>query len=107
MSVNALCYGIQNEQFVCSPCAAGVDVETIQCAICRKSKGAMKKTTCDGWVHVICGLFTKEVEFCNTEAMEPIDVSKVKQSKKKKCIFCEGPYGTFKCMKCTSRVMWT
>lgn len=99
LRVHALCYGIQNGKFVCSPCAAEVDAKTIQCAICQKSEGAMKKSTNGGWVHVICGLFTKDVEFCNIETMEPIDVSKLKQSKKRKCFYCEGPYGTFKCMK--------
>lgn len=99
IQVHVLCYGIQDEQnFICSPCAN--KVTSIDCAICGKKDGAMKKTTDDRWVHVICAFFTKKAQFIDTNSMEPVDISSVKAPKQPiECVFCEQTVGTFKCSK--------
>lgn len=98
---HVLCYGIINrENFTCSPCMNEVDSKMINCVICKKTAGAMKKTTEKAWVHIICALFTAGVAFIDEETMEPIDVSKMIQPKQKKiCVFCSDTDGVFKCGK--------
>lgn len=97
LEVHVLCYGIQNvEKFVCSPCIAKAGV--VRCALCEKPGGAMKKTTDDRWAHVLCTFFTADSRFVDTSTMEPIDITKIKQPRKKlPCVFCNETCGTFKC----------
>lgn len=100
---HAMCYGITDvDNFVCSPCINGVSLDLIECGICHRGQNALKKTTNEGWVHVVCALFTNGAEFVDKTAMEPIDITKVVQSKKKlMCVYCDGKFGTLKC--CTKK----
>lgn len=99
LQVHVLCYGIENtEKFICSPCNGGV--ENVQCALCEKSGGAMKKTTDNRWAHVICTFFTADAQFDDSFSMEPINITKVKPKKTQlACVFCNETAGTFTCCK--------
>lgn len=99
LAAHVLCYGIIDvDKFVCSPCGNDISLDEVKCEICHRGQNALKKTTSEGWVHVICALFSKGVEFVDTTAMEPIDTTKFSQSKKpKSCVFCDEKFGTLKC----------
>lgn len=99
ISVHMMCYGIEqfSKTWKCSPCRSGRD--GIVCALCRQVGGAMKKTVCQKWVHVICTLFTDGTRFVDKKKMEPIDISRVSNSKRNKiCVFCEKTTGF--CCRC-------
>lgn len=52
LQVHIMCYGIKDvDYFVSSPCNAEAGV--VQCSICAKPGGALKKTTDDRWAHVL------------------------------------------------------
>lgn len=94
LKVHVLCYGIENldAEFKCSPCQSNVSQS--MCILCMKNGGALKKTTCDGWVHVLCALFIEGCRFLDNNVMEPVDISRVSESKRnKKCCFCENDDG--------------
>lgn len=100
VSAHVLCYGIQNtDDFKCSPCAKDIASSSISCALCNKTGGAMKITTDERWVHVICVFFEPNSAFMNNETMEPVDIGKVNIRKKFDCIFCTEKFSTFKCAK--------
>lgn len=95
VKVHIYCYGItgQLEKWKCSPCQSGKS-KFAKCQLCLQKQGAMKQTSCDKWIHVICALFTDGVEFMNQESMEPIDITKVSKSKlNKRCSFCYNTLG--------------
>lgn len=100
VKVHMLCYGIQSRRnFVCSPCIQKVKSDLVTCVLCSKKGGAMKLTTDRRFVHVICALFVKNTQIANSDTMEPINITKVRFPKiKLPCIFCEGTYGTLKCV---------
>lgn len=94
LSVHILCYGIESsdETWNCSPCEAGAS-EAV-CKLCVQNGGALKKTTCGGWTHVLCALFTEGCDFVDNNVMEPVDISKVSDSKRNKmCVFCKNDRG--------------
>lgn len=103
------CVGAEgkNENWMCSPCRSGKR-KIASCRLCFYKGGVMKETLCKGWVHVICALFTDGVSFQNLVTMEPVDVSKVSQTKRNKlCIFCYKRQG-YCCLcsnpKCNDRI---
>lgn len=96
VKVHTLCYGIEidsdDENWKCSPCNTGSDSPV--CKLCVQNGGAFKKTTCGGWVHVLCGLFTEGCNFLDNNIMEPVDISLVSDSKRNKtCVFCKSDCG--------------
>lgn len=104
VSIHKLCYGITEKpgDFVdvwwCSPC--GIGKVGAVCELCWKSGGALKKTTCGNWVHVLCALFTENVIFVNKSRMEPVKILHVsKENRGKKCCFCFENGGI--CVKCS------
>lgn len=102
LQVHKLCYGIRKcKNFLCSPCLENVNANEISCALCGKNGGAVKKTTNDKWVHVICTLFIEGTLFVDNQKMEPVDITNVPKSKyNKKCVFCNEKYGaSLKCSK--------
>lgn len=103
LAAHVLCYGIIDVgNFVCSPCVSDVSLDKIECEICHRGQNALKKTTSEGWVHVICALFSNGIEFVDIKAMEPIDTTGFVQSKKQMlCVYCNGKLGTLKC--CTKK----
>uniref|UniRef100_A0AAQ4P003 Lysine-specific demethylase 4B n=1 Tax=Gasterosteus aculeatus aculeatus TaxID=481459 RepID=A0AAQ4P003_GASAC len=70
----------------CSDCFA---VE--ECCLCNLRGGALKTTTDNRWVHVICAIAVAEARFVNAIEREPVDVSAVPETRKNlKCVFCHG-----------------
>lgn len=104
IGVHKLCYGITTpsgdaDPWWCSPCSIGRHSEAI-CELCSQSCGALKRTTCGRWVHVICSLFIEGTMFKNKNRMEPVDISSVAQKNHgKKCNFCSKVCGV--CCKCS------
>lgn len=94
LKVHILCYGVESfgENWMCSPCLESADQPV--CKLCVQSGGALKKTTCGGWVHVLCGLFIEGCEFLDKNLMEPVDIKNVSDSKRNKmCIYCQNDQG--------------
>lgn len=98
LKVHILCYGIKNDvnvnesatfKWKCSPCQRGI-LEPIVCELCHQPNGAFKQSVCGKWVHIICALFTDDVQLDNAIEMEPIHLSKVLDSKRQQrtCAFC-------------------
>uniref|UniRef100_A0A7N8WRD8 Lysine-specific demethylase 4B n=1 Tax=Mastacembelus armatus TaxID=205130 RepID=A0A7N8WRD8_9TELE len=92
MQVHASCYGVKpdsvGESWICSRCAARAGTE---CCLCNLRGGALKTTTDNRWVHVICGIAVAEARFVNPIEREPVDVTAVPETRKNlKCVFCHG-----------------
>lgn len=92
VAVHRLCYGIQNdydENWKCSLCKKGIR-QKVLCKLCCQTEGAFKPVVGGSqYVHVVCGLFTDGVVFEDADLMEPINISKVSNSKRNKmCSFC-------------------
>lgn len=108
VKVHMLCYGIENfeENWKCSPCSQ--DKSNCLCVLCLQGGGSMKRTVCNKWVHVLCALFTNDVVFVDENLMEPVDVSKISDSKRNRtCAFClktEGFCSLCSSSKCKNRL---
>ncbi|XP_059197897.1 lysine-specific demethylase 4B [Centropristis striata] len=93
MQAHASCYGVKpdsvSDSWMCSRCAAGA--WTVECCLCNLRGGALKTTTDNRWVHVICAIAVAEARFVNAIEREPVDVSAVPETRKNlKCVFCHG-----------------
>lgn len=89
ISVHMLCYGIENytNKWKCSPCR--LRIKEPMCSLCEQKNGALKKTVCGNWAHVICALFTEGVRFMDVNKVEPIDIGNLSDAKRKAaCHFC-------------------
>ncbi|KAM6922077.1 lysine-specific demethylase 4B [Xenentodon cancila] len=107
MQVHASCYGVKPDSvrgsWTCSRCATGT--WTVECCLCNLRGGALKVTTDNRWVHVICAIGVPEVRFVNAIEREPVDVSAVPENRKNlKCVFCHGrnpSQNRGACIQCT------
>ncbi|XP_074490731.1 lysine-specific demethylase 4B isoform X1 [Sebastes fasciatus] len=93
MQAHASCYGVKpesvSEPWMCSRCATRA--WTVECCLCNLRGGALKTTTDNRWVHVICAIAVPEARFVNAIEREPVDVSAVPETRKNlKCVFCHG-----------------
>lgn len=91
LQVHASCYGVKSdtkqEGWMCSRCSAVA--WTAACCLCNLRGGALKMTTDDRWVHVICAIAVAEARFVNAVEREPVDVSAIPDTRKSlKCIYC-------------------
>uniref|UniRef100_A0A8C2B5P4 [histone H3]-trimethyl-L-lysine(9) demethylase n=1 Tax=Cyprinus carpio TaxID=7962 RepID=A0A8C2B5P4_CYPCA len=91
LQVHASCYGVnpdtKQEGWMCSRCTAAE--WTAACCLCSLRGGALKKTTDDRWVHVICAVAVAEARFVNAVEREPVDVTAVPDTRKSlKCVYC-------------------
>ncbi|KAI4886882.1 hypothetical protein NFI96_022586, partial [Prochilodus magdalenae] len=91
LQVHASCYGVRpdtkQEGWMCSRCAAVA--WTAACCLCNLRGGALKMTTDDRWVHVICAIAVAEARFVNAVEREPVDVMAIPDTRKSlKCIYC-------------------
>ncbi|XP_029905184.1 lysine-specific demethylase 4B isoform X2 [Myripristis murdjan] len=91
LQVHASCYGVKLDtvgaSWMCSRCAAGA--WTVECCLCNLRGGALKTTTDNRWVHVICAIAVAEVRFVNAIERQPVDVSAVPEKRKNlKCVYC-------------------
>lgn len=70
------CFGITLREhgpsgpWYCPSCASGKD---IVCALCLQVNGALKRSTDDQYVHVICGLVVPETSFKDVPTLEPVE----------------------------------
>lgn len=103
INVHVLCYGIDEEStdlWWCSPCVSNEYQPS--CELCMKRGGALKKTSCAKWVHVICALFTVGVKFVDKTLMEPVDISNIPTvNRNKKCMLCRRARGV--CCQCSQK----
>ncbi|KAF4097361.1 hypothetical protein G5714_021369 [Onychostoma macrolepis] len=91
LQVHASCYGVnpdtKQEGWMCSRCTAAE--WTAACCLCSLRGGALKRTTDDRWVHVICAVAVAEARFVNAVEREPVDVTAVPDTRKSlKCVYC-------------------
>uniref|UniRef100_A0A8C2J029 Lysine-specific demethylase 4B n=1 Tax=Cyprinus carpio TaxID=7962 RepID=A0A8C2J029_CYPCA len=90
LQVHASCYGVnpdtKQEGWMCSRCTAAE--WTAACCLCSLRGGALKKTTDDRWVHVICAVAVAEARFVNAVEREPVDVTAVPDTRKSLCVYC-------------------
>ncbi|TSK53732.1 Lysine-specific demethylase 4B [Bagarius yarrelli] len=106
LQVHASCYGVKpeppQESWMCSRCCAVA--WTAACCLCNLRGGALKLTTDNRWVHVICAIAVAEARFVNAVERGPVDVSAIPDTRKSlKCVFC---YKTTKqicgaCIQCS------
>ncbi|XP_006792065.1 lysine-specific demethylase 4B [Neolamprologus brichardi] len=107
MQVHASCYGVKpdsvGDSWMCSRCAAGA--WTVECCLCNLRGGALKTTTDNRWVHVICAIAVAEARFIDAIERGPVDVSAVPETRKNlKCVFCHGKVASQNrgaCIQCT------
>lgn len=102
LQVHASCYGIAaqtvKDGWMCSRCSTVAF--TAACCLCNLRGGALKMTTDNRWVHVICAIAVPEVRFVNAAAREPVDVSAIPDNRKKlMCVYCHKP-GKAPCGAC-------
>uniref|UniRef100_A0A8C5DHP9 Lysine-specific demethylase 4B n=1 Tax=Gouania willdenowi TaxID=441366 RepID=A0A8C5DHP9_GOUWI len=93
MQVHSSCYGVKpdsfNDSWMCSRCVSRA--WTVECCLCNLRGGALKITTDNRWVHIICAIAVAEARFVNAVEREPVDVSAVPETRKNlKCVFCHG-----------------
>ncbi|CDQ82804.1 unnamed protein product [Oncorhynchus mykiss] len=92
LQVHSSCYGVSldtvhNQSWMCSRCTALA--WTADCCLCNLRGGALKMTTDNRWVHVICAIAVAEARFVNAIAREPVDISAIPDSRKSlKCVYC-------------------
>uniref|UniRef100_A0A8C1R9Y1 [histone H3]-trimethyl-L-lysine(9) demethylase n=1 Tax=Cyprinus carpio TaxID=7962 RepID=A0A8C1R9Y1_CYPCA len=91
VQVHASCYGVATHEvspvWTCDRCVSG-DLAA-GCCLCNLRGGALKRTSDDRWVHVMCAVGLPEVNFIDVVKRAPIDISAIPvQRYKLKCIYC-------------------
>ncbi|XP_017268997.1 lysine-specific demethylase 4B [Kryptolebias marmoratus] len=107
MQVHASCYGVRPDSvrysWTCCRCAAGAWTE--ECCLCNLRGGALKRTTDNRWVHIICAIGVAEARFVDAIEREPVDVSAIPETRKNlKCVFCHATSPNLNrgaCIQCT------
>lgn len=99
IKVHQLCYGVVNysNNWLCSFCKTNIDVDARKCELCPMTAGALKKTTNNKFVHVVCALFTPGVILLNpATTMQPVNLRGIhKKLYGLLCYICEknGKFG--------------
>ncbi|XP_016298926.1 lysine-specific demethylase 4C isoform X2 [Sinocyclocheilus anshuiensis] len=91
VQVHASCYGVAAQDvspvWTCDRCVSG-DLAA-GCCLCNLRGGALKRTSDDRWVHVMCAVGLPEVKFIDVVKRAHIDISAIPvQRYKLKCIYC-------------------
>ena len=79
IAIHKACYGIQaipDGDFFCEKCKftrRHRDAK-VSCVMCPFEDGAMKQTTNQGWIHVVCAIWYPGTWITNLSAMGPVDV---------------------------------
>ena len=60
---------LPSEHWSCNTCSLDISPK---CELCPNTGGAMKSTKTGLWVHLICALWTPEIDIDCVEKMEPI-----------------------------------
>lgn len=93
VKVHQVCYGSRGDakEWKCSPCMV-TNSKFISCLLCHQKHGAFKYTTCKKWIHVVCAIFTDNINIIDENT---IDTSKITETKLRKiCVFCYNTKGT-------------
>ncbi|RNA14233.1 AF-10 isoform X3 [Brachionus plicatilis] len=112
VAVHQCCYGILNvpdDSWYCGSCKHKIELASnalkskcwhggrhlhdqfkkLTCELCPCRDGALKRTQCNKWAHVVCALYIPEISFGNVKTMEPIILKDIKcQRFDKKCSLC-------------------
>ncbi|KAM6962530.1 lysine-specific demethylase 4B [Aplochiton taeniatus] len=106
VQVHASCYGVKPHSgsgwWTCSRCTAEAWKE--DCCLCNLRGGALKTTTDNRWVHVICAIAVAEARFLNALERDPVDISAVPETRKSlKCVYCHESTGQTRgaCIQCS------
>ncbi|XP_053559148.1 lysine-specific demethylase 4B [Bombina bombina] len=91
LQVHASCYGVSpdlvSENWTCSRCTASA--WTADCCLCNLRGGALKITTDNRWVHIVCAVAVPEARFLNLVERQPVDVSPIPEQRcRLKCVYC-------------------
>ncbi|TKR87480.1 hypothetical protein L596_011871 [Steinernema carpocapsae] len=105
IAVHQDCYGVPyvpEGQWFCRRCQISPSI-AVPCAACFQSTGALKRTTCGRWAHVVCTIWVSEMHFGNTAFMEPIENVDValKRRRKLRCVVCKRKGGA--CLQCSKK----
>ncbi|KAK0412051.1 hypothetical protein QR680_006008 [Steinernema hermaphroditum] len=105
IAVHQDCYGVPyvpEGQWFCRRCQISPSV-AVNCVACFQSTGALKRTTCGRWAHVVCTIWVNELHFGNTAFMEPIENVDfaLKRRRKLRCIVCKRRGGA--CLQCSKK----
>ena len=68
------CYGVPYVpecQWICRRCNSS-PTKLISCDLCPNTSGVMKQTDSASWCHILCALWTPEVQFSNSIFLDPI-----------------------------------
>ncbi|XP_006813368.2 lysine-specific demethylase 4C [Saccoglossus kowalevskii] len=91
VAVHASCYGefeiLDREHWQCRRCARNAWEAT--CKLCCLRGGALKPTTDNNWVHMVCSIAIPDVSFVNVSHREPVDISRIRPARLRlKCGYC-------------------
>jgi hypothetical protein len=101
------CYGVAgtvSAGWTCSKCngRSTEEADSLRCAICEHAGGAIQRTTCGKWVHVVCALWTPDVVVVDIPTMRPMDISTLDEDRfKLTCTICNLKQGA--CIQCNVR----
>lgn len=79
-----------------------LDTEIV-CCQCQQTGGAMKKTSDDTWVHIICALWIPELTFDSTYAT--VDISR--ENRKRSKLICDSCGLAGGCIQCSTKSCMT
>ena len=90
---NETCLDKQNdrEDWFCDKCSylqtlpenEYIKMDTTSCCLCGMHGGAMKRTTCGQWSHIVCAIAYPEVEFVDKIKRGPIDIKLLNPARRK------------------------
>ncbi|XP_071969476.1 lysine-specific demethylase 4B-like isoform X3 [Engystomops pustulosus] len=91
VQVHASCYGIHpdlvKENWICSRCSACA--WNADCSLCNLRGGALKSSTDNRWVHIVCAIAIPEARFRNVIERHPVDISTIPEQRwRLRCVYC-------------------
>jgi len=116
VTVHESCYGIDEATVDrlnwycnrCQPTPSGIPaIKPVRCELCPMRGGALKMTTMNRWVHIVCALAFCDVSFVNVRKRGPIDLSRLNLARTKlKCNYCRrssnGTTNNGACVQCAA-----
>lgn len=96
IGVHETCYAVRRVpkgEWLCDPCAAGLDPQALACPACPNRGGALKRTRkglWGGWSHVVCTVFLPETGFLQPETLgDAAGFDLIPEARKRlKCSIC-------------------
>mmetsp|Transcript_100366 Transcript_100366/g.287198 ORF Transcript_100366/g.287198 Transcript_100366/m.287198 type:complete len:1303 (-) Transcript_100366:2366-6274(-) len=102
LGVHQMCYGIARipeGDWDCDACTAKrLPLQhrppSTRCALCKIRDGAVKQSTCGTWAHLVCVLWTPELQLADPSAMQPGSLNKLNPDRAELvCAICNGKGG--------------